>query len=69
MIFTCTSFKGFWPVGSAAIVDADCPGYAAYKLNEALKKHGLKGDVGEADMMPFPDGPEERVRILCDGNY
>jgi hypothetical protein len=65
--FTCTSFEGYWPVGSAAIVNACDRSHAARLLNASLKAIQLPGGVTAKDMIEFK--PEDSVRILCDGNY
>ena len=64
-IYTCNKFTGFYPVGSAAVVEATSPEEAAEKLNAALVAHGLEGDAKAEDMILFING----VRILCDGEY
>ena len=67
-IFTCKTFEGYYPVGTAAIVCAKNASQAAEKINAKLKSNGLPGDALTKDMIEFPaDG--EIVRILCDGNY
>jgi len=67
-IFTCKTFEGYWPVGTAAIVCAKTASQAAELLNEKLKSNGLPGDALAKDMIEFPSDGEE-VRIVCDGNY
>jgi hypothetical protein len=66
--YTNTTFTGFWPVGTSAVVRASSPAHAADMLNAVLKGMGLQGDVQAEDMKPWPL-PEESVRILQDGNY
>lgn len=68
-VFTCTTFKGFWPVGSAAVVLAEDQSDAARSLNVKLKAHGLEGDAEPQDMIEFPADQKESIRILCDGEY
>lgn len=68
-IYTCNAFKGFYPVGSAAVIEAADAAQAARLLNARLHDIGLAGDVLESDMIPFPKHDRESVRILCDGNY
>jgi hypothetical protein len=67
-IFTCKTFEGCYPVGTAAIVCAKNAKQAADKLNVELKSRCLPGDALAKDMIEFPADGEE-VRILCDGNY
>ena len=68
--WTCKTFKGHWPVGSAAVVYAETQDAAAELLNDVLKEHGLSGDAKPEDMQAFPsDGRCQEVRVLCDGNY
>lgn len=68
-IYTCKTFTGHWPVGTAAVVIAKNQIEAADKLNAALKEVGLKGDAEPSEMVLFPLGPNDDVRILNDGNY
>ena len=65
MIWTNTKFEGHWPVGTAAIVEADRREEAAYLLSRELAEQGLPQSVDVADMIPFTGG----VQILCDGDY
>ena len=65
MIFTCNSFTGHYPVGSAAVVTAETAGEAAEKLNAVLREQGLPGDATANGMKEFDEG----VVILCDGDY
>lgn len=67
--FTCNSFKGHWPVGTAAVVCAENWDEAAQKLSAALIGMGLDGKITAQDMIQFPLNERESVRILCDGNY
>ena len=63
--FTCNTFNGHYPVGTAAIVTAKSAKDAAKKLEAVLVEHGLPQQIVPAMMKPFATG----VRILCDGNY
>jgi len=68
--FTCTSFEGFWPVGTAAVVVARNEEMAAKMLNEHLDNIGLEQSepVKPSQMAAFhPDFPQ--VIVLNDGNY
>lgn len=67
MIYTCKTFTGYWPVGTAAIIEAESPSAAVDGLNRHLRLIGLIGDAKEEDMLPFPN--ETGIAILCDGNY
>jgi hypothetical protein len=64
--YTCTSFKGHYPVGTAAVVRGANAEEAAKRLNEELKEIGLEGNVQAKDLELFR---AEDVRILNDGNY
>lgn len=68
-IYTCTTFTGHRPVGSAAVVIAEDAQDAADSLNVKLKAAGLKGDATAEKMIEFPADPRESIRILCDGDY
>lgn len=69
-VYTCTSFKGYCPVGVAAVIVAETPERAADVLNYSLIEKGLTGDVKPEDMVKLCDTPDgERGKILCDGNY
>lgn len=64
MIWTCNSFTGFWPVGTAAVVRAATADEASTILADALRKQGLPQKEAP-EMEPF----EGDVAILCDGDY
>lgn len=70
MIWVNTSFKGHYPVGTAAIVSARNAEDAAKFLTKQLEYHGLKQDnpVEVKDMTRFINH-EGHVLILNDGNY
>lgn len=66
-VFTCTCFKGHWPVGTAAVVIAEDREKAATLLNVELEKQGLSPEV-------LPDwldelGTDACAVILCNGDY
>ena len=65
IVYTCTTFTGYYPVGSAAVVRANSPEEAAELLNKELIFFGLQGDVKAEDMIIFNDD----VKILNDGDY
>lgn len=66
-VYTCNSFRGHWPVGSAAVVIAESEEEAAKMLEERLSEIGLKQDVDESQMIQA--STEKQVIILCDGEY
>ena len=69
-VYTCTKFTGYHQVGVAAVVVADLPELAAVKLNEELKRRGLKGDALTENMVLLEDPLYKAdVVILCDGDY
>lgn len=69
-IYTCTDFKGHYPVSTAAVVIAQDRESAAAKLNGDLRNLGLPGDATQESMIPLIPDPNYPVcRILCDGDY
>lgn len=69
-IYTCNTFKGYWPVGSAAVVvTSGDKSKAAQLLNKSLAEIGLTEPVTEADMQLVNQETNDQVIILCDGNY
>lgn len=68
-VYTCTTFTGHYPVGTAAIVTAASQEKAAWLLNSELQLRGLPGDAKPEDMIPYPAGDPHDCRILTDGNY
>ncbi len=73
-VYTCTTFKGFWPVGAAAVVVAVHRGHALIILRDALKAHGLSGKKNGDEELTLEDLVEistssADVRILVDGDY
>lgn len=71
-VYTTKDFKGYWPVGSAAVVVADTPELARALFLDALARehpHLYETNVGQEivfEELPIVEGS---VRILCDGNY
>jgi hypothetical protein len=62
-----TKFKGFYPVGSAALVIAETVEDAAVLLSKALAARGLGMALAEQfEEVPLRNG---EIHILCDGNY
>ena len=70
MIWHNTTFKGHYPVGTAALVSVRTAEDAAKLLNTQLEYQGLKQDkpVEAKDMHRFINH-EGHVLILNDGNY
>lgn len=66
-VYTCNSFSGHWPVGSAAVVIAESDEEAAKMLEERLSEIGLKQDIDESQMIQA--STEKQVIILCDGDH
>ena len=64
MIWTCNTFTGYYPVGTAAVVEAETAEQASAKLVVELDKIGLP-QREPPRMVPFYGG----VVILDDGNY
>lgn len=67
-VFTCISFAGHWPVGTAAVVTARTADEAAALLNAALKQRGLLDDV-KADALTPVNTTVPQATILLDGDY
>ena len=66
-IWTNNTFKGRWPVGTAAVVAAETAEEASKQLNLMLSKEHLEHTV-PSDMQEF-DISDGHVRILCIGDY
>lgn len=67
-VYTCTAFKGHYPVGASAVVIAQSRMQARQMLLEELKEIGLEQDVKEADIEQLSLS-RASVHILQDGNY
>lgn len=67
-VFTCTEFKGHYPVGTAATVVAVDAEDAAMLLTGYLYGLGL-GQSINAEQMEELDLTKIGVKILNDGNY
>lgn len=67
-VYYNSSFEGYYPVGSAAVVVAESPEQAAHFLEGELRQHGLSQKVNADDMklVPMKIG---FVDIICDGDY
>lgn len=66
-VYTCRGFEGFYPVGTAAVVVAPDPLYAATLLSAELAKSGLP-PVSSDEMVALPMD-QAAVRVLCNGDY
>lgn len=64
-VFTNKSFKGHWPVPTAAVVIADSRGEAAILLEDMLRSVGLEQRVEPQEMDEMTSG----VAILSNGDY
>ncbi len=67
-VFTNNSFKGHYPVGTAAVVVAETQEEAAMWLNNHLDTAGLCGDV-KPEHMHEVELKRSAVHILCNGDY
>lgn len=67
-VYTCTDFRGFWPVGTAAVVVAFDEIDAAIYLEIELGKIGISQGIRPEQMHKLK--MEERtIEVLADGNY
>lgn len=66
-VFYNTSFKGRWPVGTAALVVAENQATAALMLHDELVKHGIRQPIVHADMVELELTPQ--AIVLLDGDY
>jgi hypothetical protein len=66
MLFTCTDFRGHWPVGVAAVIRADTADEAEHKLRAYLTTIGLPQ---EGETLTLVQLAPDDVIILNDGNY
>ena len=66
-VFTCT-FKGFYPVGTAAVIVAKDEQDARILIDIELLNRGL-GRLDLDRVFTELDTDEARAYILCDGNY
>ena len=67
-LFTCNSFKGHYPTGTAAVVLAPSEEEAAALLEKELKNMGLAQSI-KPDQMNYCKFSNSKVIILNDGNY
>lgn len=68
MTWTCNTFIGHYPTGSALVVSADNIEVAKELVREELKNRGLEQDIKNTQLIPFPTH-HRYVRILHDGDY
>lgn len=67
-VFYNDSFRGYYPVGSSAVLIADNQTEAAELLKLKLEQMGLKQNIDPSDIYEI-DVMEKGVLILCDGDY
>lgn len=67
-IYTHNTFKGFYPVGTSALIVAGDRDDAIVLLNKELKNIGLDGDASKSDLV-LVRPTTKFVRILQDGDY
>jgi hypothetical protein len=67
-VYTCNTFRGHWPVGSAAVVVAQSAEMAAESLEIYLSNNGLAQTIKTEDMERLSTYVPT-IRILNDGNY
>jgi len=67
-IFTCTTFDGHWPVGTAAVIVAQNLDQAISSLEKALSETGLPQKITPEDVKEVCI-TQAQVIILNDGNY
>ena len=67
-VYTCTDFKGHWPVGVAAVIIANDEDDAVTILQRKLAASGLKQDVSPESIKKV-DLRWAEAFILNDGDY
>ncbi|MDR5784079.1 hypothetical protein QCE63_32175 [Caballeronia sp. LZ065] len=67
-IYTCSNFTGFYPVGVAAVIVAECASAAEHLLNVALQAVGLPGDA-QIDEGSAVDAGVPGIVMLKNGDY
>lgn len=68
-VYTCNDFKGHYPVGRAAVVVAPNRKRAAFLLEQALEKEGLKQTIDPMKLIILPTNRTETCIILANGDY
>lgn len=67
-VYTYKTFRGHWPVGTAAVVVDESPHQAAEQLMRVLKLEGLEQTVEPKEMIEVMT-KHGSCRILCNGDY
>lgn len=67
-VFTCTGFKGVYPVGTAAVVVAPSEAKARKLLAALLRECKLSDDLTDARFKEV-NTERESATILLDGDY
>ena len=67
-LFTCTEFKGHYPVGVAAVIVATDETQAIMLLEERLTAQGLRQKIKLDQIIPVPLS-FPNCQILCNGDY
>lgn len=67
-IFTCKSFKGYWPVGTSAVIVAEDVNEAKKLLEQELADIGLTQAIPIAKIKELPTSNPKAI-ILNDGDY
>lgn len=67
-VFTCTDFRGHYPVGSAAVVVASNEVEAEQYLRDLLNEEGLGHDPEPLTMVEL-DMSTTKAVVLCNGDY
>lgn len=67
-VFTCKSFEGHWPVGTAAVIVALTVEDAVALLSDAVAQHGLKQKI-EPEQLVELDITQQHAVVLNDGEY
>jgi hypothetical protein len=70
-VYTCTNFRGHYPVGTSAVVVADDRREARKLLIEELRRKGLEPSADEARGLTFDQifPVRKGATILQDGDY
>lgn len=68
-VYSCTTFQGRWPVGTAAIVRAKSKEEAAHKMNCALAEANLLQNEPVTPEQMYKFKKSQDVDILRDGDY
>lgn len=68
-VFTCSDFKGHWPVGTAAVIVAETRTDAQRQLFDELRKLGLADKQEGQPTLVEVTLKRPKAIILCDGDY